>query len=235
MIKKQALRIVLGVLVIISLAAVAQAEVYKLAFYVWSQRNPNPPDQICFQINIADTQYRVPYAIKSLKVLAPDNTEFDLTTGFGHEWMNQFWASFNATNFISQTIPAGTYKCTLIDKTGKTKTASETFTPAFLDPSTITSPVNNTTVPSLTPTFTWTAVTGAKLYRVYLFNESWKEPVYCPTLDGHGTLYVNQTRFIVPLGVLRPKSTYSLRVEARDSDKYLKKRSRSTWVTFSTP
>ena len=83
-----------------------------------------------------------------------------------------------------------------------------------------------------TPLFRWDFVPGAKYYRIWLRDDSAGEWVYCSWqgLRRH----TNLTKFQMPLHVLKPNKSYSLRIEARTDDLDLDKRSRCDWLHFTT-
>jgi len=217
-------------------ALTAQAEIYDFRFYAFTQRDPAPaPDRVCLQVNLEDSRFRPPEAINSLTVTAPDGTVFDLTK---HCWLDLgkiFWLSPTADQFNSKTQPAGAYTAKAVDKSGRTFTSAVNLAIKFLEPPVITFPTNGGVIDisAAPPVFKWTAVTGAQHYRILLKDLSWGEPVYWKPagINEHRSY---KTSYRVPLGDLMPGKQYSLRIEARDTDKGLNKRSHSTWVNFST-
>ncbi|MHC1730335.1 MAG: hypothetical protein AB9866_30785 [Syntrophobacteraceae bacterium] len=232
--------VMVSILTILFFGTLSQAEIYRLSFDVltstYAQPSGVPRLEINADIIVADSMLRPPDAVQSLKVTAPGGTVFSYsptsTKLYWSEFNNAFW--FGATNndFADGIIPSGTYKVTSVDKAGKIMSNTEFFTVAFLTAAEITSPTQNQVLTTLTPTIKWTAVPGAEYYRVYLRNESWKEPVY---ISSPHNLNVYRNYFKIPTGVLMPKTTYSVAIQARDSDSALNKRSRSLWVTFTTP
>jgi len=241
------------------LSASGQAEIYKFKFDVWTTQYAGQPLQINFYFEIEDTALRPPAAVKYLKVYAPDGTVFDFsstTINFSNptameykkcwqEWGWNFFFARTGANFknTNKSIPSGTYKAVVVDQSGKTLTNSETFTVGSLAPPSISIPSAGATLTTLTPTFTWTAVPGAQYYRVLLLDETIKELIYSgqhrivhvyQRFDPTTLKPVSPVTFPVPVGVLTPGRTYSLRVEARKDDKSLNYRSRSNWLTFKT-
>jgi hypothetical protein len=221
--------------VICLLCPLARADVHKFSFNMFTQRSKTTTgftDVIAFTIRISDTVSRAPDAITSLVVTAPDGTKFDLTENAWLEWTEEFWATFTADKFNSHTFPSGTYTATVIPKVGKTLTATEVFTPSFLSPAIVTLPTEGSTLSTLTPVFKWGAVKDAQHYKLHLKNDTWGDPVY---QDPSKQILVYKTTYAVPKGVLIPGMDYSLRIEARDSDKDMNRRSRTMWIHFKTP
>jgi hypothetical protein len=245
---RRSLIIFLAIVFVFSfLSVTAQAEIHKFYFNVWTTSYPGQPLQVGFYFEIADTNLRVPDAISSLKIQAPDGTVFDLSTNYWkywEEWYQDLFIWKYATDFKTQTIPSGTYKATVVDKSTPAKTLvnSDSLTAAAVVPlpvATITNPPpvtppNPPPILPLEPTLTWSRVTGAQFYRIYLFDESRKEEVYGVSRVGSQFLHVYTNSFKIPKGVLMPNHTYSLRIDARDNDKNLSRRSRTNWATFKT-
>lgn len=216
-------------------ALLAQAEIYTFKFYAFTQRDPSGIDRVCLEAHVEDSRYRAPDAIKSLTVTAPDGTVFDLTN---HCWLDlakQFWLSPTADKFNSGVLPAGKYTAKVVDKSNRSFTSVVNLAINFLDVPVITSPTEGQVIDISTapPVFEWSKVPGAQHYRILLKDLSWGEPVYWkPAGINEHRCYRNSYR--VPLGDLMPGKQYSLRIEARDTDKGLNKRSQSIWVNFST-
>ncbi len=220
-------------LVVLALALTAQAEIHRFYFEAYTHRE-GATDTIQFYASVEDTSRRAPDAVASFTVTAPDGTVFDLTEDCWIDLTKQYWASFTKDKFKSNAFPSGKYVAKVVDKSvpAKTLTQTDSLTVGFLAPATLTYPANGASGVPLTPTLKWNAVSGAKFYRVHVFNNSWGEPVYWKPPINPINVYRNS--FTVPEGVLKPNCQYRLQIEARDSDKNLSKRSRSQWVTFTT-
>jgi len=89
-------------------------------------------------------------------------------------------------------------------------------------------PTANAVVP-LQATFSWEPVPGAEYYRIEIFNESWKTPVF---QRDKKPLSVYKPFYVVPKGVLKPNLNYSIQVDARDSDGKVMRRSRTLFIPF---
>jgi hypothetical protein len=100
----------------------------------------------------------------------------------------------------------------------------------FMDLPRITSPTPGETVGE-TPTFTWTAPQGATYYRLWIWDATVNEPVYC--WFGQ-QLRTGATSVEIPRGALKPNRDYSFRVEARAGTIDIDKRSRCAWINFRT-
>jgi hypothetical protein len=232
-IKRGISRLLCAGLMVLAPALTAQAEIYRFSFEAYTHRE-GATDTIQFYATVEDTSLRAPDAVASFTVTAPDGTVFDLTEDCWIDLSKQFWASYTKDKFKSKAFPSGNYVAKVVDKSvpAKTLTQTDSLTVGFLNPATITYPANGATGVPLTPTLKWNAVSGAKYYRVYVFNNSWGEPVYWK--HPINTISVYRNSFTVPVGALMPNCQYRLCIEARDSDKNLSKRSRSAWITFTT-
>ncbi len=226
------LAIGIALLIIFSFSFAAQAYVKKVYLNVWTTNYTND-QQLNVWLEIYDTVIsNPPDAVKSIKVTAPDGTEFDLTTAMN--WLQYdrgYWAQYRAEDFDSGVIPAGKYKVRVEAKEyNLVIEETDTIDATFLDPPVITSPSDGSTI-GASHMFTWTAVPGAKYYRILLWHESWNEPVYW---FWRKRFYTDHTACILPRGDLRPDSYYRFRVEARSGSQDLDKRSRSDWIYFYT-
>jgi len=236
---KHLVLILAALLLMLSVQGVSQAEIYKLTFHAFTTHQPGPagPQQrMDLQVFLEDTVYRAPDALKSpggLVVTAPDGSTFDMSENCWVEWGQFFFTWKFASDFSSQSIPSGLYKVTATGKNGKVLTGTDSVTVGFMNMPVVSFPANDSTLATLTPKLQWKQVAGATHYRITLTNESWREPVYSNV--PHHMVQTNSNYFIVPHGVLLPKCRYSLRIEARDNDKDLDRRSRSEWITFFTP
>jgi hypothetical protein len=211
----------------------AQAEIYSFKFYAYTQRDTSGTDRLCMEAHVECGKFRAPDAIRSLTVTAPDGTVFDMANNCWIDLSKEFWIFRAATDFDSGTLPAGSYKAKVVDKSGRTFTCTLNQPMKFLDLAVITYPTNGQTIDISAgpPVFKWTAVSGAQHYRLLLKDNTWGEPVYWKTPVNVHNSYKNSYR--VPLGDLMAGHSYSLQIEARDTDKGLNKRSRSAWVNFT--
>ena len=218
------------------LTAPSWGEVYRVVFDAWTETYVDKSGETAQAMNflfrdLVDTKgLNGPDAVNSVTVTAPDGTVFDLT-GTWSEWQKQYFGRYTAT-------VGGTFKGTVEYgvNSKKTLTASKALpkTLSFLPLPNVTNPLpdGTTTVDSLTPTITWDKVTGAQFYCLELWDQSSNQPVY---YFPHNRIHVYRLSFTIPAGVLRPKTNYGVRIEARDSDKNLTKRSRTAWINFKTP
>jgi hypothetical protein len=232
--------IFLAILMLLAWPVVCGAEVTRFWFNVWTTQMPDPanPSSILKRLDVTvainDTRYRPPDAITSLVVTAPDGTVLNLTKNYWNELRSQFEASFVATDFTGGEIPSGTYAAKLTDKSGKPPLlATKNLTAAFLAMPVISSPTEGAVLTDLTPLIKWGLVTGAVYYTIHLTNVTLnkEEPVY---LLGLRSLDIYRNQFTLQTGVLKPGMKYLMRVEARDSDRNIIRRSRSKWVSFKT-
>jgi hypothetical protein len=225
---KHYLIITLSVFITLSLCAAVQAEVYRLYFNAYTTNYPDF-QRMDFWVDVSDTMLRTPDAIGFLVVVAPDGTIFDMTDNTWIEFDGGFWFGAKGEDFNSEVIPSGRYYAGVWDLWGNPIINYDDVQVNFLDVPVITYPTEGSTVGSLTPTITWTAVPGAERYRLSL----WKWG--CERVYPRGYIYTYKPYFEIQKGVLRPATGYRVQIEAHDSDKDRENRSRSIDVNFSTP
>ena len=221
--------VAMGVLLIV---VTASAGLIKCEFNAMTTNYPpgGPPFQIGFWVNIEDTTLRPAEALSVLTIQAPDGTIYDYSQDYWKyyaEWGNYFF--FTIVNPIQE----GTYKITVKDKSSppvKIVNSDKINDITPLPPPNVIYPIANALVP-LEATFSWDPVPGAKYYRIEIFNDSAKSPVF--SRDYH-PLVTYKNYYVVPKGVLQPNRNYSIQVEARDSDKNVKRRSRTFYIPFRT-
>ena len=230
---KHYLIVALSILIVLCFfGAAAWAEIHSMVFNAWTT-NYTDHQEMNFYIDISDTLAKPPIAVSSLMVQAPDGTIFDMTDHTWHEFDKYFWYSARPEDFDTGVIPSGRYYARVIDRWGNQIINYDDVQVGFLDPPVLTNPTEGSTV-GLTPTITWTAVPGALRYRIILYyggHTSRGDPIYWYS---YNVKFVYRTTFPIPKGVLRPGTSYLIRIEARDTDKDLEKRSRSDWVQFFT-
>jgi nitrate reductase NapE component len=233
--------IFLVILILLAWPLVCGAEVTRFWFNVWTTQVPDPDNpgtilqRLDITVQINDTRYRPPDAIKSLKVTAPDKTVFTLTQNWWSELRQQFEANFYAQDFLGGKIPSGTYTATVTDKSGlPALKSSKKLTVSFMAIPKVTTPFEGMVIDKLKPTIKWGKVAGAQYYQIHLndVTPNKGEPIYM--LGFARILEVYTTQFTLQTGVLKPGRDYKLRVEARDSDKNMSRRGRSAWINFST-
>jgi hypothetical protein len=238
---KERVIVTLAVVVLI-FSAVGNAHAQSLTrvvFNGWTQVQPegNPPvDKEYIAFIVYATFHPVAYAptyVKDITITAPDGSTFSLDPA--NDWLMTDWAfykRFLATDFKSGTIPSGTYKATVISNSGTTIAETDTIAATFISVPTITYPTaGQTGVPAM-PTLKWTAVKGAKFYRVVLWVNGW-DPVF-NYYDARNNLQTDLTSVRIPKGALKPNTQYKLQIQARGDSNDLDRRSNSSWVYFTT-
>jgi len=194
-------------------------------------------DRLDISVEVFDSnKKRPPDFVIWVKVKMPDGSELNLTNNWA-EWWNDYGAYIPASQLAGGVIQSGQYKITVKDRTGKQiKVFDKINAAATLTPPSITSPAEGESIGSLTPTITWTPVSGAEVYRLHL--------IFCGTNGGDGPLWYPKkvpyidgktTHFIVPKGVLMNGRCYQTRVEALNKNSFRDHRGRSMWVQFFTP
>ena len=104
----------------------------------------------------------------------------------------------------------GTYTFTVTDPSGASAEIIDYLNPVVtLAPPKAIAPADGSTVADTSPTFRWNAVSGAKRYRIGIYDMS-NKTVY----RGNAP---DTTSWTVPPGVLAPSTRYKYRVEARDA------------------
>jgi hypothetical protein len=178
-----------------------------------------------------------PDYVAEIKITAPDSTVLYLhPTNDWLPWDKIYHRGFVASDFTGNAIPGGNYSVTVTHKNASKITETDAVgvkgvVPSFLPLPVVTYPTANQIGVPATPTFTWNPVAGATYYRVLLFNNSWGEPVYFYTFRVTQTDF---TSFKIPLGELKPKCNYRMRIEARAGSQDMDMRSRTSWINFTT-
>ncbi len=174
-----------------------------------------------------------PDFVSKIQIIAPGGTTLNLNTK--RNWLpfdRGYWGSFKDSDFSGGSIPNGTYRAVVTDIVGKKITVlDKNIKRSSLPIPKITYPSEGATLGSDSPTIRWDRVSGAQVYRVLLFNETWNEPVFW---FYNQTAFTNNNRFALPAGSLKPNCTYRLRIEARDGIQDTERRSRSGWMNFET-
>jgi hypothetical protein len=232
--RRRGLAVLAGVVMLFLFAADSQAGLTRVIPNVWTTNYTNPAQQqLCVWIDVFDHENRRgPDFVKSITVNAPDGSVFSLNSSI--DWLpydRGYWKVFYASDFKGGKIVGGNYKVTVVPLAGPTISESDTIPGTFLPTPVVTSPSPNATGIGSTPSITWNPVPGATHYRVWIWNNSWNEPVYwCWDKQAHTDL----TSFTVPIGELKPNCQYRFRIEPRSSAQDLEMRSRSDWFTFTT-
>ena len=217
-------------LILFSLAAPASADITDLYVNAYTDNRENGGQSLHLWVEFKHTSLRPPDAVAILQVTAPDGTVIV------PEW-EEFWKGFGAylspDDFVGGSIPTGNYKFQVKEKGGAFIVIKDYVTATMLDAPSVTSPINGM-VGSLTPTIAWTPIAGAQHYRFELYNVDWNEPVYG---TGRNLRVMGSTSFTIPNAVLRPGTTYRVRIRAGDEPTWsaMDKQSRSNWVNFTTP
>ena len=140
-----------------------------------------------------------------------------------------FLALWDSSDFVSGDIPGGTYVIEVCANDGTVLKYQDKIDGSFLDISTIKSPSPGETGVGATPTIRWTKVSRARYYRIWLLDENWNS-IY----DYKRLLEVIGTSVKLPKGNLKPGKTYHMRIEARNDYQDIDKRSRTSWIVFTT-
>lgn len=225
----------MGVLI---LQGPAPAEITRCFFDVRTTQHPNQALRLDFYVILEDSKLLPTQAFSSVVIYNPDGSVLrDYSADYWQYYINYQKAFF--FYLYPATIQTGTYTIVVADKSATPKTLTCTDTLTNTEP--LPMPVLKNPAPNpggdqtptldLTATLRWTKVGGAKYYRIFLMDDSAKEPVFDGTYN-HKNVYQNY--FPIPQGVLIPGRNYTLRIEARNDDKNLMRRSRSAWIPFKT-
>lgn len=224
----------------------AHADIHKVVFNAFTQNEPNtagtPVGTLRFAIEVADTTgLRPPEAVDwekppTITLVRPSTTVpvkvCTVQLSDWQEWSDGFYPTVDPAKLLGGTSLIGVYTLSLYDKSGRrfvstNSIASNTFLPV----------ATITATPSVaTPTLTWTKPTGALYYRILLKDKTWGEPVYWYPKTMAVYIPAATTAspsYSFPPGVLMTGHVYSVRIEARDNDKDLGRRSRSAWSDFT--
>ena len=231
---KNYLIVVMVAVSVLLLQGPAPAEITRCSFDVWTTAQSNGLS-LGFYVVLEDNALPPPQAFSSVIIYNPDGSVLrDYSADYWQYYIdNVKWFFFYVTPPPGTPIQTGTYKIVVKDKETPRNTMRGTDTLNDATPlgvSTLINPIFNQTL-GLTDTIQWTDVEGAKYYRLLLHDDGSKESVF-DTKYNEKRVYTNS--FKLPPGVLIPGRGYSVRIEARDSDKNLKRRSRSDWVSFRT-
>jgi hypothetical protein len=179
----------------------------------------------------SETDFHPPDYIQTISIDAPDGTQLSLdpTEDWDPTSTSSYFKRFVASDFDGDVIPGGLYQCTVTDIDSKSFFINDWVPANFLQVATITTPTDNSTTGKV-QWIMWTWPTGATHFRIYLYNESWGEPIYGWTPIKK---YTNRNQFLIPKGVLKSGITYKVRIEARSNMQDLDQRSRSDWITFT--
>jgi hypothetical protein len=231
---KQLCTIMLSLLILFSFCPTTHAYLQRVYFDVFTT-NQIDRQYVGFWVEIRDTESKnPPDVVKSIKVTAPDDTVFEMTTT--HNWYSidkGYYAAFTADEFNSQVIPDGIYRVEVkAYKWGLTITQEDYCDATLLDLPVITDPIPGSTV-GANHVFWWTAVAGASYYRVQLREAGSDNFIYGDSSHKHRFLTALNA-CIFPLGDLKPDRHYEIRVEPRNDTLDMDKRSRGDWVEFFT-
>ena len=210
-----------------------QAEMARVIVNCWTDNFTDTAQrQMGINVEVYDSTYLDPPSlVKQISVKAPDGSVLSIHPT--NNWLHTngvYYKGFYASDFKYGKIPGGTYHVTVTPFSGSAITESDSVIATFLPVASINSPVNDETV-GATPTFRWTAVSGATHYRLRLWNNTRNEPVFWYY---NRILTTDFNTVTMPPGALKPNCTYQLRIEARSGSQDLDLRSQSDWVTFKT-
>jgi hypothetical protein len=238
------LAVLAAVVTVLLFAPSAQAGLTRLNLDVFTTNYPEPvPPQtgplpeLCVWIQVSDYHnYRGPDFVGEITVTAPDGSVFDLDPS--KDWLQYdriYWRAFHAADFKKNKIPGGTYKVTVVSLDDLAITESDAVSGTLLPIPVVIFPTPGTTGVMEPVTFKWNAVAGANHYRIQLWNinanSGFGEPVYW---NWDKQMRTHFTSFEIPIGELKPKCEYRLRIEARSESQDLDMRSRSVWINFTT-
>lgn len=216
---------------LVGLVSVAQAKMIMVKPYVFTG---NTPGGQTLDVSIEvfnDSASHPPSYVQSIVLISPTgaNIAINPVTAWD-EVLKQYFVSLPSSTF-GGAIPSGTYNVRVTDAAG-TITIPDAVTAAFLPIPVVTVPAVGATVTNMAPTFTWQAVTGARFYRVHLYDMFEGQWIYSNAV-GH-MLETTRPSATIQKGVLKPGRGYRMRIEARYDFPDLDKRSRNNWVNFNT-
>lgn len=217
-----------GAVCCLLIAGPASAEMQNVNFDVKTTANGDQSKRVDFWVKVEDsTSGRQPDFVKSIKVTAPGGTVINIDPVWDYDpYFKEYYKSVGESNFTDAMIPKGTYSVEVVDIGNKLMSQSDNIDATFLPLPVITQPTADAVV-GPTPLLRWRNLTAAKVYRIFLYNESWNQWVY----EG---LKTQSNSFQIPLGDLKPNCYYSLRIDARSAAQDVDKRSRTNWLGFST-
>lgn len=229
---KQAMQTgLLLVTLLMVMASAVQARMIMIKPGIYTNNNPGGTSLDLYVEVFNDNATHPPNYVTAISLVSPDGATLDINPLTSWDEVHKhFYASF-ANAVFGGTIPAGIYKVTVTDATGKI-TLTDDVNATILPLAVVTTPIGGSTIPSGVYTFSWGRVTGAKYYRVHLYDISRGEFIYSNApgqrIDTALTIYT------IPKGVLQPGRQYRMRIEARTDFPDMDKRSQSLWINFFT-
>lgn len=229
--KRKTWSIVLIVTGLVVLASVAQAKMIMIKPYVFTGSTP-AGQTLDVSIEVfADSESHPPNYVQSITLISPTGANITIDpVAAWDEVLKQYFVSLPGSTF-GGVIPSGTYSVRVTDAAGSI-TIPDVVSAAFLPIPVVTSPAIGATVTNMAPTFSWQYVTGARFYRVHLYDMLDGQWIYS-NAEGH-KLETSRASAVIPKGVLKPGRSYRMRIEARYDFPDLDKRSRNNWVNFTT-
>ena len=189
-------------------------DISKFGVAIWKGPHPNGVDtfyNLEFSAMVTDDD-GVPINIRSVEVELPDHTIKPLKFDDRPEWGFNYFEDDTYTS--TATIQTGDYKFTVTDFDGniigpvtETLTAADLTAADSFDWATITSPSDNATLDTTTPTIIWTPAPGAAYCRVRIQNAYGSDEVYFSD-----PIDVSTTQLTIDPGILETNRSYSIRV-----------------------
>lgn len=229
-------------IVVLSLLAVtsAYAELYRINFdaRTWRTYTGSPlvlADFMSFWIEVYDSERKnPPDYVDSITITAPNGSTYAVTAKDHWSYLDRgYGVRLTAADLGATAFQAGAYRVTV--KSGTvTLNAADALNPlVWLNPPTLTYPVEGQSNVPERPVIRWNAVSGAARYGISLWCTSTNEPVY-NYYYGTEPVYTNLNRFTIPKGVLKPNKSYRIQIQARSNLQDTDARSHGMAVNFTT-
>jgi hypothetical protein len=194
--------------------SVPTIDISKFGVAIWKGPHPNGIDTIYnleFSAMVSDAD-GVPANIRSVEVELPNGTKKPLKYDSRPDWGFNY---FEDETYVSTApIQTGDYKFTVTDFDGNTigplienLSAADVNAALGFGYTTITSPVDNSTLNTTTPTITWVPAPGAAYCRLRIMNAWGSEEVYFS-----GPIDISITSLTLDPGILKTNRSYGIRV-----------------------
>ena len=238
--RNKAVTAVLVVLMTLVTVTVVQAELYRINFDARTTRtwadNTTLTDTMSFWIEAYDTALKnPPDFVQSITITAPNGTKYSVPLVSSWSYIDKgYGMNLEPISLGSASFQPGTYTVA-VKAAAVTLTATDTVSPlVWLSAPTLTYPLDGAKGVPEQALLKWSAtVPKADRYGIYIWNNTKNQPVLT-SYPGMDAISTTTTHFKLPKGVLRPKTEYSLQIQARGNLQDTDCRASSKSIIFTT-
>jgi hypothetical protein len=236
--RRRGVCIVLSVLLVFFACTALHAEMTRISFdaYTETWRNAGGTQlyMVTFGVEVFDTEKsHSPDYVQSVIITAPNGTTFDITKNW-LQVMRMFFGKFQTSAFPGGVIPSGTYTVAVKDISGRVLKAFDGLTVAYLPMPVLSQPTQGALITSDSLQIKWSAVSGARVYRITLLDLTDNWAIFPNYRDPERNASTSQTYFDVPKAVLQPNHTYGVQISAALDWQDVDRVSFGNYVTFTT-